>query len=116
MYLVPLTADPLQIQNFTQDGFDLTLTTRWNSVVGFWNVDLFDNATQNYLTKGEPLTVGSPTGVHLQLPFVFVLIDESGIGEGPISIDEMGVRLNLYIVDKDSYNAAIRQSNTVNYR
>lgn len=116
MYLVPLTADPLQTQNFTQDGFDLTLTTRWNSVVGFWNIDLFDNASQTYLTRGEPLTVGSATGVHLQLPFVFVLLDEANIGEGPIDIDELGVRLNLYIVNKDSYYAAVRASNTVNYR
>lgn len=116
MYLVPLTPDPLQIQNFTQDGFDLTLTTRWNSVVGFWNIDLFDNINQVYLTRGEPLAVGSPTGVHLQLPFVFVLLDDSNLGEGPIDISEMGSRLNVYIVNKDSYYAAIRQSNTINYR
>lgn len=116
MFLIPLNSDPLQTQNFTHQGYDLTLTTRWNSVVGFWNIDLFDNINQIYLTQSEPLTVGSPTGVHLQLPFVFVLIDEFGIGEGPININELGERLNLYIVNKDTYNAAIRQSNTVNYR
>lgn len=116
MYLIPLTADPLQTQNFTHDGYDLTLTTRWNSVVGFWNIDLFDNQAQTALTTGEPITVGSSSIAHLQLPFVFVLIDDSGLGEGPVGIEDMGERLNLYIVNKEDYHAAIRASNTVNYR
>ena len=116
MFLVPLNSDPLQTQNFTHDGYDLTLTTRWNSVVQFWNIDLFDNINQVYLTQGEPITVGAATGAHLQLPFVFVLIDDGGIGEGPIDIEELGVRLNLYIVNKDTYSAAVRQNDTINYR
>lgn len=116
MYLVPLTSDPLQTQNFTHEGYDLTLTTRWNSVVGYWNIDLFDNVNQVFLTRSEPLTVGSATGVHLQLPFIFLLVDESGLGEAPIEIEELGVRINLYLVDKEEYYAAVRQSNTVNYR
>lgn len=116
MYLVPLTADPLQTQNFTHEGYDLTLTTRWNSVVGYWNIDLFDNVNQIFLSRGEPLAVGSATGIHLQLPFVLLLVDESGLGEGPIEREEMGVRLNLYLVDKEIYYGAIRQSRTINYR
>lgn len=116
MYLVPLTSEPLQAQNFTHMGYDLTLTTRWNSVVGYWNIDLFDNVNQVYLTRSEPMTVGSATGYHLQLPFVFVLIDESNLGEPPIDISEMGDRVNVYIVNKEAYHAAIRASNTVNYR
>lgn len=116
MYLIPLTSDPLQTQNFTHEGYDLTLTTRWNSVVGFWNIDLFDNVNQEYLTKGEALTVGAATCAHLQLPFVIVMLDESGLGEGPISRDELGNRLNVYLVNKEEYNAAIRASDTVSYR
>ena len=116
MYQIPLTSDPLQTQNFTHEGYDLTLTTRWNSVVGFWNIDLFDNVNQIYLSRSEPLTVGAATCAHLQLPFVFVLIDDSGLGEGPIDIDELGDRINLYIVDKEDYHAAIRASDTINYR
>lgn len=116
MFLVPLDPYSLQSQNFTHLGYDLTLITRWNSAVGFWNMDLFDNINQNYLTRSEALTVGAATCSHLQLPFVFVLIDESNLGEPPISIDEMGDRLNVYIVNKEDYHAAIRASNTVNYR
>lgn len=110
-----MTSDPYQTQNFTHEGYDLTMVTRWNSVVGFWNIDLFDNINQVYLTRSEALTVGAATGIHLQLPFVFVLIDESNLGEQPISIEEMGVRLNVYIVSKEEYHAATRSSDTVNY-
>lgn len=116
MYLVPLTAIPLQTQNFTHDGHDLTLTTRWNSVSKFINIDLFDNVTQETLTLSEALTVGSATCAHLQLPFVFMLVDESGLGTAPIDLDDIGDRINLYIVNKEDYHAAIRASNTVNYR
>lgn len=116
MYLLPISTDPLQTQNFTHEGYDLTLTTRWNSVVGFWNIDLFDNTEQVYLTQAEPLTVGSAACIHLQLPFVFVMLDESNLGTGPIDIDEMGDRINVYLLDKEEYHAAIRASGSISYR
>lgn len=116
MYLIPHTSDPLQTQNFTHEGWDLTLTTRWNSVVGFWNIDVFDNLKQEYITQGEALAVGSACMEQSLAPFVIVMLDDSGLGTGAVSRDELGNRLNIYLVDEDAYHAAVRSSVSVNYR
>lgn len=108
MFLIPLTNEPLQQQNFTHDGYDLTLITRWNSVMSMWNFDLYNNITQSWLTRSEPLSVGSPALNHLDLPFVFVMLDSSGVGYGSSSINDMGNRITVNILSKDEYNEAIR--------
>lgn len=93
MYLIPHTTDPLQTQNFTHEGYDLTLTTRWNSIFGIWQFDLFDNEQQEWITQCETFAVGSPALMQSSLPFVFVMLSDI---------------LNVYIMDKDEYSAAIR--------
>lgn len=116
MYLIPTTADPLQDQNFTYAEHDLTLTLRWNSVVGFWNFDLYDNTNDVQVTQSEALSVGSPSLIGSHLSFLFLLNDDSGLGTNAVDISEMGSRLNLYIVDRTEYNEAIRSLDSVTYR
>jgi hypothetical protein len=116
MYLISTTADALQDQNFTYGDYDLTLTLRWNSVVGFWNFDLYDNTNDVQVTQSEALSIGSASLIGSNLPFIFLLNDDSGLGTNAVSISELSDRLNLYIVDKEVYNASLKQSNTINYR
>lgn len=116
MYLIATTTDPLQEQTFTHDGYNVDLTLRWNSVCGFWNFDLYDNTTDVQVTQSEPLSVGSASLIGSHLPFVLFLSDDAGIGTNAVDISEMGDRINLYIVEKEVYNEAIKQSNTINYR
>ena len=93
MYLIPHTTNPLQTQNFTYADYDLTLTTRFNSIWGIWQFDLFDNNEQEYITQNEAFAVGSPALMQSSLPFVFVMLNDI---------------LNVYILDKEEYRAAIR--------
>ena len=116
MYLIATTSDPLQEQNFTYSGYDVSLTLRWNSVCEFWNFDLYDNTNDIQVTQSEPLSVGSASLIGSHLPFILMLSDDAGIGTNAVSIDEMGDRINLYIVDKEVYNEAIKQSDSINYR
>lgn len=115
MYLIPLTNDPVQIQNFTHEDYNFTLTAYWNSVGGFWAIDLFDNRNQEYLTQYETLAVGAMTCEHLDMSFGFVMLDTANVGEPPTSIDDMGTRLNLYIIEKVDYYEAIRSVDTIDY-
>lgn len=116
MYLVPVTTDAYQIQNFTYDVHDLTLTLRWNSIVGFWNFDLYDNTNDIQVTQSEALSVGSPSLVGSKLSFYLLLNDDSGLGTNATEITDLGDRINLYIVDRTEYNEAIRQIDSISYR
>ena len=93
MHLIPHTTEPLQIQNFVHQGYDVTLTTRWNSIFGFWNFDLYDNNTQEYINQSEAFAVGAPCLIQSALPFVFVMLEDI---------------LNVYIFDKGEYRATVR--------
>lgn len=93
MHLIPHTTEPLQTQNFVYDGYDLTLTTRFNSIWGIWQFDLFDNNEQEYITQSEAFAVSSPSLIQSRLPFIFIMLDDI---------------LNVYILEKDEYRAAIR--------
>lgn len=100
-YLIPHTTDPLQTQNFTHEGYNLTLTTRFNSVFGFWNFDLYNNETQEYITQSEAFATGAPSLTQSELPFVFV----------------MGASiLEVYIIDKEEYYANVWAQLSVYYR
>lgn len=116
MFKIPLSSDPLQTQNFTHDGYDLTLTTRWNTIFGIWQIDLYDNINQVWITQCEGLSLASPALYGSILPFVFVMLDDVGMIDAPISKDDMGNRVNVYIVNKDDYRDAIRASVSINYR
>lgn len=116
MYLIPLSSEPLQTQNFTHDGYDLTLTTRWNTIFGIWQFDLFDNIKQEYIVQSAAFTISSPSLMGSVLPFYFVMIDDAGLINELITKEDLGNRVNVYIVNKDEYRAAVRQSLSVNYR
>ena len=116
MFKIPLTSEPLQTQNFAHDGYDLTLTTRWNTIFGIWQFDLFDNVAQEYITQCDSFSIASPSLMGSSLPFYFVMLDDAGLLDTPIVKEDLGNRVNVYIINKDDYRAAIRQSVSVNYR
>lgn len=114
MFKIPLSNEPLQTQNFTHEGYDLTLTTRWNTIFGTWQFDLYDNINQVWITQSEGLSLASPSLYGSSLPFVFVMLDDVSLTETPISRDDMGDRVNVYIVNEGDYRAAIRTSLSTN--
>lgn len=93
MYTIPHTTAPLQTQNFIHEGYDLTMTTYYNSVFGLWAFDLFDNTTQQYITQYEALSAGAPALLQSKLPFVFVMLSSI---------------LDVNIMDRGEYREAIR--------
>lgn len=116
IYKIPHSNSALQTQNFIHQGYNLTMVTRWNTVVGFWNFDLYDNAKQKWLTQSEALSFGSASLYHLDLPFVFVMLDDSDFGYSDVSPELMGSSINIYIVDKGVYDEAVQKSLSITYR
>ena len=55
------------------------------------------------------LSVGSPSLIEFNLPFVLVLIDKSGRGVNSISKDDFNNRMQIVIMSKDEWRASIRQ-------
>lgn len=105
MYLIPHNSQPLQSQNFTHYGHSLTLITRWNTFVGFWNIDVYDNKKQEWLTRGEGLSIGSACLSNIDIPFVLVMLADDPYIE--ITREALGDTLNVFIIDKEEYADAV---------
>lgn len=116
MYLIPLSDEPLQSQNFTHEDYDLTMTTRWNTIFSIWQFDLYDNIEQEWITQSEGLSLASPALYSSSVPFFFVMLDDYGLIDEPVSKEDLGERVNVYIVNEEDYRDAIRQSVSINYR
>lgn len=109
-YEIPTNSYPNQVQNFDFMDYSLQLTLLWNAVGLSWSFDLYDNTQGEYLIQGEGLSIGMASLFYSELPFVIMMVDNSGLGFETISIDEMGDRLSLNIMSKEAYQYAIRQT------
>ena len=108
MYEILTTSNPLQVQTFRLFGFQLTFTLRYNTIAKGWNYDLYDHTESAYICQGLGLSVSAPSLISKPLPFVVVLVDKSGFGINSIYREEMGQRLGIYFMSKESFYAAIR--------
>ena len=109
MFKIITTTDDVLEQSFTLYGKNLRLTLRYNAILTGYQFDLFDIDNDEYVTKNKGLSVGSPSMIEFNLPFVLVLDDKSGLGINAISKDDLNNRMQLLIMTKEEYRAAIRQ-------
>ena len=110
-YRILVTAEPLQEQSFDLFGYKLRFTLRFNSISGLWNYDLFDLEKETFICQSFGLAVDAPSLISMNLPFVVVMEDLSGLGINSIHQSEMGKRLQVAFVDKRLYREAVRTSN-----
>lgn len=109
MFIIQITTDDVLEQSFTLYDKNLRLTLRYNAILTGYQFDLFDIDNDEYVTKNKGLSVGSPSMIEFNLPFVLVLDDKSGLGINAISKDDLNNRMQLLIMTKEEYRAAIRQ-------
>lgn len=110
MYIIQTTNDDVLEQTFSLYDMNLRLVLRYNSILVGYQFDLFDINRDEYITKNKGLSVGSPALIEYNLPFVLVLDDKSGLGINAVSKDDLNNRMQLLIMTKEEYRAAIRQS------
>ena len=109
MHIIQTTIDDVLEQSFSLYDMNLRLTLRYNAISTGYQFDLFDIDKDEYITKNKGLSVGSPSLIEFNLPFVLVLDDKSGLGINAISKDDLNNRMQLLIMTKEEYRAAIRQ-------
>ena len=110
MYIIQTTSDDVLEQSFSLYDMNLKLTLRYNAVLRGYQFDLFNIDKGCYITKNKGLSVGSPSLIEFNLPFVLVLDDKSRLGINAISKDDLNNRMQLLIMTKEEYRASIRQS------
>ena len=108
IYSISVTSEPLQEQSFDLFGYSLRFTLRYNSVGNVWNYDLYDLNKEEYICQSFGLAVSAPSLIAKDLPFVVMLYDTSGLGINSIEQSEMGNRLKVLFVDKETYRETVR--------
>ena len=109
MYIIQTTSDDVLEQSFSLYDMNLKLTLRYNAILRGYQFDLFNIDKDEYITKNKGLSVGSPSLIEFNLPFVLVLKDKSGRGVNSISKEDFNNRLQLMIMSKEEFRASIRQ-------
>lgn len=104
MHIIPHNSQPLQSQSFNYMGESLTLITRWNTR-GFWNIDVYDNLNDEWITRGEGLSIGGACLTNVNFPFYIVMlaVDPYTV----ITREALGDTLNIYLVTREEYQDAI---------
>lgn len=110
MFIIQTTTDNVLEQSFSLYDMNLRLTLRYNAISIGYQFDLFDIDNDEYVTKNKGVSVGSPSLIEFNLPFVLVLDDKSGLGINAISKDDLNNRMRLLIMAKEEYRASIRSS------
>lgn len=109
MNIIQTTTDDVLEQSFSLYDMNLRLTLIYNAISKGYQFDLFDIDNDEYVTKNKGLSVGSPSLIEFNLPFVLVLDDKSRLGINAISKDDLNNRMQLLIMTKEEYRASIRQ-------
>ena len=110
MYIIQTTSDDVLEQSLSLYDMNLRLTLRYNSILRGYQFDLFDIDKNKFITKNKGLSVGSPSLIECNLPFVLVLKDKSGRGVNATSKEDFNSRMQLMIMEKGEWRASIRQS------
>ncbi|MCC8379883.1 hypothetical protein [Xenorhabdus sp. PB30.3] len=108
IYDISVSTEEIQEQSFTLFDMNLRLTLYFNPISSGWQFDLLDTNTDEFVAQLYGLTVNSPALLTKNLPFVILLSDSTGLGINSVQREELGNRLKLYFVDKETWHEAIR--------
>ena len=110
MHILNTTSDDVLEQSFSLFDMNLRITLRYNSILRGYQFDLFNIDKDEYITKNKGLSVGSPSLIEFNLPFVLVLKDKSGRGVSATSKEDFNSRMQIVIMEKGEWRASIRQN------
>lgn len=109
MYKIKTNSDYKQVQNFELFGFSLELTLKFNEVGLVWQYDLRNMDTGEIYASNKGLAVNAPSLINKNLPFVFMLLDNTNKGINCVDITDLDERLSLYAVGKDELKEAFKK-------
>ena len=109
MYSIEVSGDTLQSQIFKLFGRTLRFELKYNTVLAGWSFDLYDLDEEKYICQNYGLAVNAPCLLEMNLDFIVMMIDKSGLGINGVSNSEMGQRFLIYFIDKEDFFNAIRK-------
>lgn len=110
MHTIQITSDDVLEQSLSLYDMNFRITLRYNAILRGYQFDLFDIDKDEYITKNKGLSVGSPSLIEFNLPFVLVLKDKLGLGANSTSKADFNNRMQLMIMEKGEWRASIRQN------
>ncbi|MEQ1969582.1 hypothetical protein ABLA30_22045 [Xenorhabdus nematophila] len=108
IYEIPVSTEEIQEQSFSLFDMNLRFTLYFNPISNGWQFDLLDTNTDEFIAQLYGLTVNSPALFTKNLPFIILMSDGSGLGINSVQRGELGRRLKIYFVDKETWHVAIR--------
>ena len=96
-------------QSLSLYNMNLKLTLRYNSILRGYQFDLFDIDKNKFITKNRGLSVGSPSLIECNLPFVLILVDKSGRGVNAKSKEDFSNRMQIVIMEKGEWRASLKR-------
>ncbi|AOM40582.1 phage baseplate plug family protein [Xenorhabdus hominickii] len=108
IYEIPVSTEEIQEQSFSLFDMNLRFTLYFNPISNGWQFDLLDTNTDEFIAQLYGLTVNSPALFTKNLPFIILMSDGSRLGINSVQRGELGRRLKIYFVDKETWHEAIR--------
>ena len=108
MYSIEVSGDTLQSQIFELFGKNLRFELKYNTVLAGWGFDLYDLDEEKYICQNYGLAVNAPCLLEMNLDFIVIMLDNSGLGINGVASSEMGRRLSVYFMSKEDFYNAIR--------
>ncbi|OTP87400.1 hypothetical protein B6D12_12535 [Gilliamella apicola] len=109
MHTIQITSDDVSEQSLSLYNMNLKLTLRYNSILRGYQFDLFDIDKNKFITKNKGLSVGAPSLIECNLPFVLILVDKSGRGENSTSKEDFNSRMQIVIMEKGEWRASLKR-------
>lgn len=109
MYILNTTSDDVLEQTVSLFDMNLNITLRYNAVLCSYQFDLFDIDKNKFITKNKGLSVGAPSLIECNLPFVLVLKDKSGRGVKATSKEDFNSRMQIVIMEKGEWRASLKR-------
>ena len=104
---IPVDSSPQQEMTIQYEATQLLLNVRYNTVGDHWELDVYDQTQDRQICQGLALAVGVPMLWRAAVPYVFWLVDSSGVGLDPTGGEDLGSRCLLYIGDKADVETAM---------
>lgn len=109
MHTIQITSDDKLEQTLSLFDMNLRITLRYNSILRGYQFDLFDIDKNKFITKNKGLSVGSPSLIEFNLPFVLILDDRSGRGVNATSKEDFNNRMQIVIMEKGELRASLKR-------
>lgn len=105
MYDLEPTGAPRQSISISIGGYSYTVELVYNTIAELWQITVTDVSNTTVLCSNFALQYGRLTLGNCTTRVAFAVVDYSANRIGPLTLNDMGGRCSVYIIDKSAYPA-----------